>query len=91
MDAATKLLAGMAKSVDAYGVVIDGVLNPHVTGISANETASKAVLLLFGPIVMLSMGQCHNQSPADCDCMVKALAQMKPEAKIVPVTIQVRE
>lgn len=82
---AAQILNGLATGISGYGVVIEGILNPDTIGQTPNAAAAKAILLMFGPLVMLAVG-CNDP---DCDCKVRHLAELKPDTKVVPVSIQV--
>lgn len=76
------LTARLATSATGWAAVIDGVLNIRTVTDSANAAAVNA-LYLSGINVI------SNCRDADCDCMVKVLEKMKPDIKLVRVTLEV--
>lgn len=84
MDEKTKarmadLAASLATSAMGYAAVIDGVLNIRTVSESENAAALNAIYALGYRLSTT----CVNP---DCNCMVQALAQIAPGARIVPVT-----
>lgn len=71
----------LATSATGWGVVIDGVLNIRTVTETANAAAINA--LCIGGFRILS-----NCGDPDCDCMVKALEQLMPSARVVPVKVE---
>ena len=80
--AAGILTQRLASSATGWGVVIDGVLNIRTVTDSRNGAAMNA--LYVGGARVLSI--CRDP---DCDCMVKALAQHMPGARLVAVSVRV--
>jgi len=77
------LTARLATTASGWAAVIDGVLNIRTVTDSANAAAINA-LYLSGINVI------SNCRDSDCDCMVNVLTKMKPEIKLVPVTLEVQ-
>lgn len=78
------LAASLATSAMGYGAVIDGVLNIRTVSDSKNGAALNAIYVLGYRLA----SACVNP---DCTCMVQALAQIAPGARIVPVTVGVSD
>lgn len=72
----------LATTATGWGAVIDGVLNIRTVTDSRNGAAVNA--LHVGGFRVIST--CRNP---DCDCMVKALAQVMPRAQLVAVAVRV--
>lgn len=81
-DVIAKLTAGMADTAHGYAAVIDGVLNIRSATLTANAAAFNALTLCGFKI----LSTCKD---VDCDCMVKALAELRPDVKVVQVKMGV--
>lgn len=64
--------------------MIDGVLNIRTVSDSRNAAAVNA-MFVRGIIVQ---GRCRD---TDCDCMVRALARLCPDVRLVAVTVGVAQ
>lgn len=78
------LTASLATSAMGYAAVIDGVLNIRTVSEGEKAAALNAIYVLGYRIATT----CVNP---DCNCMVQALAQIAPGARIVPVTVGVSD
>jgi len=65
-----------------YAAVIDGILDIR----TAYDTPNKAARLAFGIVGLQIISNCRDP---ECECMVKALALLRPEIKIVAVSLEV--
>lgn len=75
------LKASLLTSAMGYAAVIDGVLNIRTVSESENAAALNAIYVLGYRLATT----CVNH---DCNCMVQALAQIAPGARIVPVKVE---
>jgi hypothetical protein len=71
----------MATSATGYGAVIDGILNIRTVTDTANAAAFNA-LYLSGVAVL------SNCNDPDCTCKLDVLARIRPDIKIVPVSVR---
>lgn len=76
------LAAGMARQAHGHAAVIDGNLDIRTATAAPNWAAMNALHVL-GFHVSTS---CRDP---ECTCLVRALARLRPDVRIVPVTIQV--
>jgi len=72
----------LATSATGYSAVIDGILDIRTVTETPNAAALNA---LFAKGFRVA----SNCNDRDCDCMVKALARILPDVKIVAVSVQV--
>jgi hypothetical protein len=77
----TTLTHRLATSATGYGAIIDGILNICTVTDTANAAALNA--LYFRGFQVQST--CRDR---DCDCIVKTLARLAPDVRIVPVSVQ---
>jgi len=77
-----QLTARMALSGHGYAAVIDGILDIR----TAYDTPNKAARLAFGIVGMQIISNCRDP---ECECMVTALTILRPDIKIVPVSLEV--
>lgn len=77
-----KLAAMLASTSSGFGAVIDGVLNVQTVPDSCNRAALNA-LFITGYRVL------SNCQDPDCDCFVRTLSALRPDVKILPVTVSV--
>lgn len=75
------LTTGLASRAYGFAAFIDGILNPRTATDTRNGAAVNA-LYIAGFSVH------SNCQDSECDCMVRALAQLRPGIRIVPVTIE---
>lgn len=72
----------MATSATGYGAVIDGILNVRTVTDTANAAA-------FNALYLAGIGVLSNCTDRDCTCKVDLLARVRPDIKIVPVSVRV--
>lgn len=82
-DVASALSERLATSATGWGAVIDGVLNIR----SVTETANMAALNAFA-LLGFAVGGCADP---DCDCVLQALSKLRPDVRIVPVSVEVED
>jgi hypothetical protein len=76
------LVAGMASTATGWGVVFDGVLSVQ-TVTETRNAAAYAALTVAGVRVV------SNCTDTECDCYVKAMTAALPNARLVPVKVEV--
>lgn len=79
------LTARMALSAHGWAVVIDGVLNANTVALHRNDAAEAA---LWECGFEVEGADCETP---DCDCLVKVLNRLVPQARLVPVVVEVRQ
>lgn len=78
------LTEGMSRSAQGYAAVIDGILNVRTVTDTRNAAALNALFITGYRVIPTC------QDP-DCDFVVRLLAQMRPDIKIVPVSLEVND
>jgi hypothetical protein len=74
----------LATSATGYGAVIDGILDIRTVTEAPNGAALNALYVKGFRIT----SSCQDQ---DCNCMVKILARLAPDVRLVAVSVQVAE
>ncbi|WP_333826897.1 hypothetical protein [Pararhodobacter sp.] len=72
----------MARTAHGHAAVIDGILNIRTVTDTRNAAALNALFITGTRIIPTC------QDP-ECDCIVRLLAQMRPDIKIVAVSLEV--
>ena len=81
-DMETILGARLASSATGWGAIIDGVLNIRTVTETANMAAFNALYIAGFRIV----SDCCRDM--DCDCKQQLLAKLRPDIRIVAVTVE---
>ena len=76
------LMGQIATSATGWGAVIGGVLDIRTVNDGRNSAAWMALRVQGFELATT----CTDPY---CDCMVRLLAQLKPDTQLVPVTVQV--
>jgi hypothetical protein len=83
-DPIAAMTASMARTSSGFAAVIGGVLDIR----SASETADMAA---YNALFLVGINLISNCNDPDCDCKRKALARLRPDIKIVPVTMEAKD
>lgn len=84
VDQIARIKAGLSSTADGYAAVIDGVLNIRTVADSRNGAAVNAAYL-SGYAVLRT---CNDPG---CDCLARLLQGVRPDIKIVPVTVGISD
>jgi UDP-N-acetylglucosamine enolpyruvyl transferase len=71
----------LATTATGYGAVINGVLDVRTVADTPNSAAMCAIMAQGRRVL-------SNCADPDCDCKLRLLADMFPEVKIVPVSVE---
>lgn len=71
----------LATTATGYGAVIDGVLDIRTVADTPSGAAMCALMAKGRRVI-------SNCADPDCDCKVRLLADLYPEIKIVPVSVE---
>lgn len=74
----------LATTATGYAAVIDGVLNVMTLDAHRNDAAHNALIIQGFEVA----SDCRDP---ECDCIVRLLAKLRPEIKIVAVNVEVAD
>ena len=83
MSALDKLKSSLATSATGWGAVINGTLDIRTVTETCNGAALNAIYVKGVRVI-------SNCTDPDCDCMVKVLAEMFPDIRIVRIKAEVQ-